>query len=42
VVTEQSAKLDTLLITLEEQKEINNLVEKVEKAYKEIIVLKKK
>lgn len=42
VVTEQSAKLDTLLITLEEQKEINDIVEKVEKAYKEIIVLKKK
>lgn len=41
-ITQQSGSLDSLLIDLEQQKEINEIVEKVEKAYKEIIVLKKK
>lgn len=42
VITEQRGKLDAILIDLKEQKEINTIVEKVEKAYKEIIILKKK
>lgn len=36
-----SIELDFLTLSLEEQKEINDLIKKVEKGYKEIIVLKK-
>lgn len=36
-----SIELDFLTLSLEEQKEINALIKKVEKGYKEIIVLKK-
>ena len=42
IITRQKAALETLFMDLNEQKETNALYKKIEKAYKEIIILKKK
>lgn len=41
IVYNHIIKLDFLTLDLEEQKEVNSLIRQVEKAYKEIIILKK-
>nr|WP_299387590.1 transglutaminase domain-containing protein [Allomuricauda sp.] len=42
VVYKHNFKLNTLIFDIAAQKEVNKLVEKVEKQYKEVVVLKKK
>ena len=42
IICQENTTLDYLVLTLEEQKVVNKAIKKAEKAYKEIIILKKK
>lgn len=41
IIYEHTIELDFLILDLEEQKEVNALIKKADKAYKEIVILKK-
>lgn len=41
IIYKHTVKLDYLILTTEEQKQVNDLIKKVENGYKEIIILKK-
>ena len=42
VISQQEVILNFILLSVEQQKTVNTIIEKAEKAYKEIIILKKK
>ena len=41
VIYNQTIELNFLILTLEQQKEVNKQIKKIERNYKEIVVLKK-
>ena len=42
VISQQEVILNFILLSVKQQKTVNTIIEKAEKAYKEIIILKKK